>query len=1161
MNNLFEIEKFKSLNDLLNTVEVNKKVNLTNVKGGLQGFIAYLIFLQARKVKRDVLYIVPTEKDAREKYKILSRFITDLDIFPPEQLHYYFSDAVSLYNFQEREQVLKDSVEKNPLLVVTTFEALLKKLPSPEEFKKTKIILKVGEDFDFEELTKKLASYGYERSPVTESPGQFSVRGEIIDIYPITESQPIRIDFFDNEVESISYFDSVTQRSSSSLDDIKIVPLGENWLTEEERELALEKLNKKYKKKEKFEDRLDTIYQESPLSNSILSTVLDKNSSLIDYLKDGSNNKDPIIIWGNPSESLEEAQEYLGKVEADYSAMEITGEAFPEELKRFFSIKQLKNLINECPLVKMHLFSIPYKKNEIEIDMDSRTIISFAGQPKVLAEFLRNRINHGFYIRFFAKNQAGLEKIQNYLNEIDVKVLTEEDEDIPGVRTSIGEITEGFELAQDKVIFLNESDFFKAQRNVKKKRDDTKKIESFTDLKVGDLVVHDEYGIGKYLGLIQMDMGDSPKDMMKLEYGGGDILYIPIENMDVVQAYIGTGEDKPPKLNEIGSNKWSKEKAKAKKAAEDMADELIALYSKRQNMEGFAYSKDTVWQQDFEDAFPFDETDDQLQSIQEIKEDMEKTTSMDRLLCGDVGYGKTEVAFRAAFKAVMDHKQVAILVPTTVLAQQHYLSAVERFKDFPVNIEVMSRFKPKKEQKEIVEKVKNGEVDILIGTHRIISKDINFKDLGLLIIDEEQRFGVKAKETIKQLKENIDVLTLSATPIPRTLHMSLSGVRNMSVLEQPPSGRRPVQTYVMNYSPSVIKDAIERELNRNGQVYYIHNRVHDIDQVKNEIQKLVPAARIITAHGKMTGKELEKVMYRFLNKEYDILLATTIIENGIDVRNANTMIVEDGENFGLSQLYQLRGRVGRGPRQAYAYITHKRKNLKEDAVKRLQAIRDFTAFGSGFKVAMRDLEIRGAGNLLGKQQSGHLAKIGYELYTRILQQAINERLTGEIIKEMKDSKITSDIQAYVPSSYIVGDELRYEIYKKIALLRTWEDFDQLEEELTDRFGKVPQSILNLMLVAMIKNIATLLDVESITQKDKDVKIIFNSNNAKDYFNLYYNQSNAKAFNLNRNPGSGKIPSWEFELKEKNDEKLVEIYSILEEILEKQEEGNKIETTA
>lgn len=1149
MNILQEIDKFKSLDNLYKTVQEKGLVSLTNVKGGLQGFIALSVFNQVKQDKRDTLLITPTDADARSRYNVLSRYTDDIIYLPPEQIHNYFSDAFSTVELRERQQALKKVLGESPNLVICSLEALLKKLPEPLVYEENEVHLKVGEDFGYEKLINILNSFGYERSYQTEAPGQYSVRGEIIDVFLSTENQPIRIDFFDDEIESIHYFDLDNQRSLNSIDEITIFPQDENWLPQELKDKALKELENRYKNNKTYEERFDMVTEGIGSSSGILFSFLESQTSFLDYLKEGSEGQWPVIVWSNPPKSKEEANDYLGRAIADYKALSVSGEAFTEEINRFFTVPDIIKRIKECPLIELFLFSDT--EDNYSIDIDSNTVESFAGQPKLLSNYLQDKINDGYFIYFLARNQHGLDKLKNYLNEIGIKEISEDDQETPGVRFAIGEITEGFELPKDKLVFLNESDFFKApKRKRSKKKENTRRIDHFTELKVGDYVVHDEHGIGKYKGITQMDFGGGTKDMMYIEYANDGALYIPVEQMDLIQVYIGTGDTTAPALNELGTKKWSQTKKRAKKAAEDMADELIALYSKREHTPGYAFSPDTVWQRDFEEAFPFEETDDQLQSIEEIKKDMESTVAMDRLLCGDVGYGKTEVAFRAAFKAAMEGKQTAILVPTTVLAQQHYLSAVERFKDFPVNVEVLSRFKSAKEQRETLQRLKDGLVDIVIGTHRLLSNDVEFNDLGLLIVDEEQRFGVRSKERIKQLKENVDVLTLSATPIPRTLHMSLSGVRDMSVLEEPPIGRRPVQTYVMKYNEPVIKDAIERELARGGQVYYIHNRVNDIDEISASLAELVPEARIVSAHGRMNGKELENIMSDFLEKKYDVLVATTIVENGLDVRNANTMIVEEGDHYGLSQLYQLRGRVGRSPKQAYTYITHKKEILNEDAAKRLKAIRDFTAFGSGFKIAMRDLEIRGAGNILGSAQSGHMVKIGYELYTRILQDAINEKLTGKVNKTHKEATIQIDTQAYIPKGYIIGDELKYDIYRKLAHLSSWNEFRDLEDELKDRFGKIPQSVYNLMLTAMIKNVASKLDIINLRYRDGVVRLSFLDNDAA--AKAAKAEMSLKQFriqNLKLNAGTNNRPAWTYASNLEGYDLLESIYDFLSKLLQ------------
>ena len=1087
MQEFYELDRIRITSEIFEALDDGKPVSLTNVKGGLKGFMAMLVFEQT---ENSVLFVMPSDKEARQRYKILSRFTNqNIVYYPLEQVHDYFSDAHTLTVNAERLSVMRKVLTGEPVLVVTSMDALLKKLQPPERLNDSFVTLKTGEDFGLEHLAQLLSGYGYERVYQIEAKGQFSVRGGIVDVFPMTSDIAYRVEFFDDEIETIRQLDPATQRSNQEVDSVTVTPAFEILLTQTERKEALKALKDKYDGAERLAELLEKIETEDGRHDETLSVLTERKASFVDYMSFAG--ADPIVVWDDPTASRETAGIFLQRAQEDYTALSEEGEAFPEEAKKFFSVYQIERQLKSGRVIQEYLFGTRTKKGEI-FDMDSRAIESFAGQPAVFEQFLKNRERDGFYIHFFCRDQAGIDKVRRFLKETEIDSIRSEDpsDTQPGIRFTIGEITEGFELEREKIVYLNETDFFRPEK--KRRRRSTanaRKIDHFTDLKIGDYVVHDVHGIGIYHGIEQMEIDGVTKDLMHIEYAGDASLYIPVEQMDSIQVYIGTGEAKP-KISKMGSPYWVNAKRKAHKAVEDMADELIALYAKRRETKGYRFAADTPWQRDFEDAFPYEETDDQLRSIEEIKSDMESDIPMDRLLCGDVGYGKTEVAFRAAFKAAMESKQTAILVPTTVLAQQHYNSALERFKNIPVNIAVLSRFKTPLEQKQILKDVRSGKVDILIGTHRLLSKDVKFNDLGLLIIDEEQRFGVRSKEKIKQLKENIDVLTLSATPIPRTLHMSLSGVRDMSVLEEPPHGRRPVQTYVMNYSPPIIRDAIDRELSREGQVYFIHNRVHDIEETAASLHRLVPEARIVTAHGKMSGHELEHVMERFLAKEFDILVATTIVESGLDVKNANTLIVDGGDAFGLAQLYQLRGRVGRSDNQAYAYITHRKQILSEVAEKRLKAIRDFTAFGSGFKIALRDLEIRGAGNLLGAEQSGHLAKIGYELYTRILEETVTAKMTGEVRAEIKPVSIQMPIDAFIPDSYIPDEQTKYDVYSRFAYVTDWDDYDSLEEELTDRFGEIPQSVYNLMMTAMIKNAANALGITEINDRNGVVRIVF-----------------------------------------------------------------------
>jgi transcription-repair coupling factor (superfamily II helicase) len=737
------------------------------------------------------------------------------------------------------------------------------------------------------------------------------------------------------------------------------------------------------------------------------------------------------------------------------------------------------------------------------INFDIRSASTFEGRIDLLEEDIKYWKQKGDRVIILSGSKVRGEMLQrNFLDSgIETVFIPNLDRVVEKGEIIItnGSIQKGFEYQQLGFVVVSDKELFgseKKKRTTKKKKKGSK-IESFTDLKIGDYVVHDNYGIGVYRGIENMVVDNINKDYLKISYAEGGSLYVPTNQMDVIQKYIGA-ESKTPKLNKLGSMEWNKAKAKVKGAVKDLAKDLVKLYSARQAAKGFMYSSDTLWQREFEDMFPFEETEDQLQAIEEVKADMESGRVMDRLICGDVGYGKTEVAIRAAFKAVQDGKQVAYLVPTTILAQQHYNTFTQRMKDFPIKIGLLSRFRTAKQQKETISGLSFGNVDILIGTHRILSKDITFKDLGLVIVDEEQRFGVTHKEKLKKLKENVDVITLTATPIPRTLHMSLTGIRDMSVLEEPPEERQPIQTYVMRYDTEFIRDAIIREVGRGGQVFYLHNRVLNIEEVAGKIQKLVPEAVVAFAHGQMSERELETIMLDYINGEIDVLVCTTIIETGLDISNANTIIIQDADRMGLAQLYQLRGRVGRSNRIAYAYLMYQKdKVLQEVAEKRLQAIREFTEFGSGFKIAMRDLEIRGAGNLLGAQQHGHMETVGYDMYCKILDMTVKE-MSGIEVKEEFETSIELNVNAYIPAKYIQNEEQKLEIYKKISVIITEQDYFEVQEEIEDRYGNIPKTVQNLLDIALLKAQAHAMDITSIAQKGINVIITYKPDANADY---------------------------------------------------------------
>jgi len=1043
------------------TIEAKNTLNITNIK---DGFKEILVFELAKKTQKKIIYITSSEKEAYRKQQTIIDGKT-FERFPLEPIHSYFADAYSQDISFNRMKTINRFFEKKPVMVITSIEALLKKILSKEALIKKRISLKSGGKVNFGELQSRLVQMGYERCTQVENKGQFAVRGGIIDVFSPEMEHPIRIDLFDDEIETLRIFDQETQRSIKEKKKIVLMPAKEITFSEDERKTIIKQNSNQNS------SLLETLTDEQ------LSVFLQKKASLLDY------DQEAIIVWDEPQRCREQAQVFIKQVVHSFETIVKEEIAFIENMNRFFNFEGLFQASKTHPVLCLSVFDEPSKEETLKIDV--KAIDPFVGRiDQIKTYFLENR---AYQINIFCKNKAEEKKVKFLLK--DQEIDSERVKHPGGIVFRTGHLSEGFKLNTPPVIGLNISELLRTTAAKKARRKKSKKIDTFTDLKIGEYVVHDIHGIGVYKGIKQITLDKITKDFMVIAYKGDDKLYIPIEQMDAVQVYIGNG-DKKPKINRMGTPDWQRSKSKTKKAIEAMADELVELYARRRASKAYAFEADTSWQREFEEAFPYTETNDQLRCVEEIKKDMESEIPMDRLLCGDVGYGKTEVALRAAFKAIMEGKQVALLIPTTVLAQQHYDTISERMKKYPITIELMNRFRSPKEQKRIIEDLKTGKVDFIIGTHRIISKDVVFKDLGLLIIDEEQRFGVQAKEKMKQYRENIDVLTLSATPIPRTLHMSMTGIRDMSVIEEPPEGRQAVQTYVMRYNPEIVKEAIQAELARKGQVYYIHNRIKDIYETASKIRMMLPNARVAVAHGALGGKQLESIMRDFLEYQYDVLVTTTIVESGLDVKNANTLIVDEGDHYGLSQLYQLRGRVGRSDRQAYAYITHKKEILSDVAAKRLEAIKDFTALGSGFKVAMRDLEIRGAGNILGAAQSGHLYTVGYEMYCRILEETIQEKLKREPIKKTLPVRLNLDVNGYIPSDYIKDESIKYDIYKKMTYLKSQTDYDELEKELIDRFGEMPQGIYNLMGIALIKNKVTQYQIIEIKQNKNKLLFIF-----------------------------------------------------------------------
>lgn len=1123
-----ELRNIQKIDTIFQGIRKKEQINLSNVKMGLKGFLTLITFAEQKK---HVLYLTASDREAQKRTAYLKRF-RDRDVlyYPTEPVHTYFADAKSQDNLYQRMCVIEKLMTDHKYIVVTSIEAVLKKLMPKDTMSGLFFQVKKGDILDPEELTRRLADVGYERVEQVEAKGQFAKRGGIIDVFNVTSEKPFRFDFFDDEIDSIRVFNPETQLSSDETETVQIAPARDLVLSDAMRQEVFQAIDSKYGDAPLYQELITNLKTEN--HDETLFTFLNAADSLLDYFDDF------IGIYDEYPRIREAYNVFMQKTWTDYEMLIREYCIFEEEKNRFIAFHTVEKIFDSKAVIRMNLFNNRAQKG-ISLDMNSKDLESFAGQLPLFIDFLKRRLDLNYTVFICCKTDKTLETVKNHLLEEDIFRFSE---DGPGIHLTTGEISEGFEMEDEKIICINESEIFKEHKKKKRiTKSKGKKIDSFAELHLGDYVVHDIHGIGIYRGIEQMEIDGIIKDLMVIEYQNDAKLYIPVEQMDSVQVYIGTGGDRLPKINAMGNPDWQKTKSKAKKAVEDMAEELIALYAKRRAMHGYAFGPDSSWQQEFEDDFPYTETEDQLRCVDEIKADMESDIPMDRLLCGDVGYGKTEVALRAAFKAVMEGKQVAVLVPTTILAQQHYNTVKERFKKYPVNIGLLSRFRTPTQQKKTIIELKSGELDLVIGTHRLLSRDIQFKDLGLLIIDEEQRFGVRSKEKIKQMRENIDVLTLSATPIPRTLHMSMTGVRDMSVIEEPPTGRRPVQTYVMAYNPLIVQDAVSRELARGGQVYYVHNRVYDINETALEIKRLVPEARVVTAHGKMSGSELEAIMLDFLNHEFDVLVATTIVESGIDVKNANTMIVDNGDCFGLSQLYQLRGRVGRSDIQAYAYITHRKDSLSEVAQKRLKAIRDFTAFGSGFKVAMRDLEIRGAGNLLGAEQSGHLFKIGYELYCRILEEAISRKMGGKIeIESEEPIRINLDVSGYIPQNYISSEEIKYDIYKKLTYIQTLDDYDALETELIDRFGDIPNGVYNLMAIAVIKYMAYQIGVREIQQKAEYIYLTFSTKTEPFVPDPEIIPDLVSKYQVKFNAAKGKTaaPCWSFCIRGKKDREVL-----------------------
>ncbi|HPO04397.1 MAG TPA: transcription-repair coupling factor [Bacillota bacterium] len=1010
----------------------------------------------------------------------------DLSLFTKKNIFVLPEEAPIRINFEAKSQdVLMERLAAMSALasgkdcvVIASVLSSLKTLAPISVFLENTFLLKRGDEVDFELLKRQLSHMGYERVGTVEAKGQYVIRGGILDIFPPNRTHPCRVEFFDVEVDSIRFFDLSTQRSIGEMQSIEVYPAQLIVRTDDLFEQAAARIREAYQsfskklpvqKKERLLSRLDHIVLSLETATNLqllenhIHYLYDKKSFLWDYMKDGS----PVIV-DDPdrvAETIELAtKEYL----EDFKDLLDRGETISDDYKDFSGADEFLSMYQGRPAFVFTPF--PKQPKGIDtfkalISIISKQAAIFNGRMDFLESELHRFAKLKYKIYIICSTAAKAENMRDFIGRCGL------DEQ---AKVSTGTLSGGMEFPEEKLLILCDKDIFATvkQKRVGRESGAHRGIKAFSDIRKGDYVVHENHGIGKFLGMAQLDIQGIKKDYLKIKYAGEDMLYIPVEQMDIIQKYIGS-EGTAPKVNKLSGGEWKKTKLRAKQAVQEMAGELLALSATRQVEKGYAFSEDNLWQREFEALFPYEETPDQLRSAREIKKDMEKSVPMDRLLCGDVGYGKTEVAARAVFKCAADGKQAAVLVPTTLLANQHYYTFKERFETFPFMVEVLSRFRTDAQQTEILRKVQKGEIDVLIGTHRLLSKDVAFKDLGLLVIDEEQHFGVQHKEAIKQLRKNVDVLTLSATPIPRTLHMSLSGIRDMSLIFEPPEERYPVQTYVTEQDDGILKEAIERELDRSGQVYVVYNRVRGIHKVAAHIRELVPRASIAAAHGQMDEKQLEDIMLKFIDSRYNVLVSTTIIESGLDIPNVNTIIILDADRLGLSQLYQLRGRVGRSNRMAYAYLMYqKNKVLSEQAEKRLRAIREFTEFGAGFQIAMRDLEIRGAGNLLGTEQHGHMLMIGYELYCKLLEDAVRELSgSGAALHDSIETSIELPFEAHIPGEYIPDELVKLQMYKKIASIRDDSDKSEIIDELLDRFGEIPKETLNLIEIARIKALA------------------------------------------------------------------------------------------
>ena len=1149
---LFNSNKFQKL---LNHIENNEKTNVCGLVNSSKASILYGIY---EKTQKNIFMISSSNFQAKKIYDDVKFYTDECVYFQGKENVLYDIEAFSLDLKWDRIKALKKICGESKKIICTSIDTLVSMYMNKEKIQSFELNLHIGQTYDFNKFIEDVFALGYEKSYKVEQKGEYAIRGGIVDIFPINSEYPFRIEFFGDEIEIIRNFNINTQMTIESIKEIKIVQAKEYILDTEERNILYENLKSDFKSyiesidDNEIKDKIETKF------NFILEKVkefksFDQYNIIIPYINKNLYTffnfmEDSIVVIDEENKFNESLNAMYDRFKESFNMLLLRGEVLPTQVNLILDKTIVEKKLNNIQNISFNLFNTHNEKNVVEFN--TKTTVKMDGKISLILNEIKDKLKEDYSIVILSSTKVRGEKLKDLLSEYGIVAYYSDSLDdfkCGDVVISTGSLNEGYDFSDLKLYVISDKEVFGESKNKKQKsfipvnKKSFSKIKSFVELKPGDFIVHVNHGIGVYKGIKQIEVQGINRDYLDIEYEKNDKLYVPIEQLDLVQKYIGI-EGKSPKVSKLGGSEWAKIKVKTKKSVGEIAENLVKLYAERNILKGYSFSKDSQWQSQFEDEFPYNETPDQLVAISDIKKDMESIKPMDRLLCGDVGYGKTEVALRAAFKAVIDKKQVVFLVPTTILADQHYNNICKRFVDFSFNIDVLSRFRTPKQQKETLLKLKKGEVDIIVGTHRLLSKDVEFKDLGLLIIDEEQRFGVKHKERIKELRKNIDVLSLSATPIPRTLHMSMIGVRDISIIDTPPEERYPVQTFVVEYSDQLIRDAIMREISRFGQGFFVYNSVETITQMTGYLQNLVPECKFSYIHGQMSEREVEDIVIGFLNKEIDFLVCTTIIETGIDIENANTIIIYNSDKFGLSQLYQLRGRVGRSNKVAYAYLTYKKdKILTELAEKRLKTLKDFTELGSGFKVAMKDLEIRGSGNIIGEAQHGQMSVVGYDLYCKMLEEAIKV-LKGDIQREEVHTIVDIRVDAYIKYDYIEDEVQKIEIYKKISCIEDKKDMELIREELIDRFSDIPKEVESLIKISYIRALGKKIGFSQIKEIGNNVVFEYED---KEYMNkesfdyILENYSNDIVFN------KGNVTSFSYKIHGDKVELLDKFINLLE----------------